>query len=267
MMQPMLMERLRLPLAGFLLNLCMGVTSGHAQEPPSKLTFMNRYDFQISMAKLSSRDPRFDWIGRVGGDIDLVDYVKGRTSLFAEYEVVMGNELRPFDPNQGNYTFDGSTSWRLGKTELAAVFHHLSRHLSDRPKTQAVAMNSVEGMIRRRFEYAQTTFDARAGAGKVVERAFLDYTWRAYGDLAVRHRITQSAGWFGKTKVEALGVDLAIAGRNHSQSGGRIETGLRLEGSRGAVELFGGWEHMADAYPLERLGKSWAFIGFRLGSR
>ena len=262
------MEQIHVRVIGVVLTLCISATLAQAQEDTVlKPQFMSRYKFHISIAKLSSGDRRFDWNGRVGGDMDLVDYVKGRTSLFAEYEVVMGNELRPFDPNQGNYTFDGSTSWRLGRTELAGVFHHLSRHLSDRPKTEAVAMNSLEGRILRHFEFERTAIDVRGGLGKVVEHALLDYTWRAYGDLSLRRPMNSVVEWFGKTSIETFGVDPAVAGRNQSQTNGRVEAGLRLNGRRGAVELFGGWEHAADAYPLDRTGQSWALAGFRLTSR
>jgi len=263
----MLKERLHVPLLVFLVSLCVGGTLAHAQEKLSKPQFMSRYAFHISIAKLSSGDRRFDWNGRVGGDMDLVDYGKGRTSLFAEYEVVMGNELRSFDPNQGNYTFDGASSWRFKGTEFAAAFHHLSRHLSDRPKTEAVAINSLEGRVLRHFETAKTRLDARGGLGKIVEHAFLDYSWRAYGDLTVRHSMTSAVEWFGRTSVETFGVDPEIAGRDKPQTNGRLETGIRLNGKQGAVELFGGWEHAADAYPVDRLGESWALVGFRLSSR
>ena len=254
---------------GLLASLCLGGTYVQAQDvKPAKPQFMSRYDFHISIAKLSSsHDRRFGWNGRVGGDMDLLDYVKGRLSLFAEYEVVMGNELRPFDPNQGNYTFEGSSSWRIGGTEVAAVFHHLSRHLSDRPKIEAIAINSLEGRVLRHFALGKTSLDARGGLGKVVEHAFLDYRWRAHGDLTARHSMTSAVGWFGSASIEAFGVDPAIAGRNNAQTSGRLETGLRLNGKKGAVELFGGWEHAADAYPVDRTGRGWALIGFRLASR
>jgi len=228
---------------------------------------MSRADFYITISKLSSGDRRFDWNGRVAGDIDVIDYVKGRTSLFAEYEVVMGNELRPFDPNQGNYVLDGSTSWRFGGIEVAGVFHHLSRHLSDRPKVEAVAINSLEGRIQKRFQHEDTTLDVRGGLGKVIQHSFLDYSWRGSGDLTARHPLTPRLGWFGRTTFEIFGTDASIAGRSEPQPSGRLETGIRLNGSKGTVDLFGGWEHVADAYPVERNGRNWVFAGFRLGTR
>src|SRR6266702_4091465 len=140
--------------------------------------------------------PTEPWDGRVGGDMDLVDYVTGRTSFFAEYDVVMGNQLRPFDPNQGNYTFEGATSIRAGGTEIAGVFHHYSQHLSDRLKTEAVSVNVVGGRLLRRFTTGKVGIDARADIGKVVQRSFLDYTWRTQLNATARRPITPLVGWF-----------------------------------------------------------------------
>jgi hypothetical protein len=255
-------------LLGLFAGLLFSASAASAQDGiPTKTQFMNRYDFHISMRALSSSDRRFGWIGDIRGDMDLIDYVKGRATFLAEYEVVMGDELRPFDPNQGNYTFEGSTSWRLGKTEVAAVFHHLSRHLSDRPKIPAVAMNSIEGRVLRRFQAGKTVIDTSGSLGKVVEHAFLDYSWRAAGNLAATQPLKGPLDWYGRTSLEIFGTDPAIAGRSDAQTNGRIETGLRLNGKRGNVEFYGGWEHRADAHPLERIGRSWAYGGFRLSAR
>jgi hypothetical protein len=199
--------------------------------------------------------------------MDLVDYVKGRTSFLAEYEVVLGDELRPFDPNQGNYTFDGSTSWRVKGTEFAGAFHHWSRHLSDRGKIPAVAMNSVEGRVLRHFKSEGFNFDASAGAGKVVEHAFMDYTWRVSGSLRAQHALKGLADWYARTSLETFGTDPAIAGRTTKPTSYQIESGIGLNGKKGRIELFGGWERRADAHPLERTSLSWAFAGFRLAAR
>ena len=95
----------------------------------------------LSATAFANSDPRFSWETDFGGDIDVVDYVFGRTSAILNYEAILGNEFRAFDPNQGNYTLELSTSVRLGQTEVAGVFNHVSRHLSDRPKRFPIAWN------------------------------------------------------------------------------------------------------------------------------
>ena len=58
-----------------------------------------------------------------------------------DYEPVMGNELQPFDPNQGNYGIELLGAGRRGEFELGLVFHHTSRHLGDRAKDFGIAWN------------------------------------------------------------------------------------------------------------------------------
>src|SRR5579872_5528329 len=103
--------------------------------------FMTRYDFHLSADALGIRDPRFSWDARFGGEIDVIDYGIGRVSTVIDYEAVLGDELRAFDPNQSLYTLEASSSVRLGQAELVGVFHHVSRHLSDRAKLFPIAWN------------------------------------------------------------------------------------------------------------------------------
>src|SRR5207244_13513293 len=103
--------------------------------------FLSRDEFHMSVYELiGSDDPaeRFSWGSHFGGSFDVIDYVVGRASVTVDYEAVLGSELRPFDPNQANYTLEPSLSVRIGETEIAAVFHHSSRHLSARPKRFAI---------------------------------------------------------------------------------------------------------------------------------
>ena len=108
--------------------------------------FFPRYDFHLGAEHLSQDDPRFVWDTNFGGEMDLVDYGAGRATFAANYEAVLGNQFRAFDPNQGNYLLDLSSSVRLHGYEIAALLHHTSRHLSDRFKRLPVDWN---GIVRR----------------------------------------------------------------------------------------------------------------------
>ena len=66
---------------------------------------------------------------------------------------------------------------------------------------------------------------------------------------AVRSR--RRFGVYGRGFGETFGVDEEIAGRGQ-QWGGRFEAGVRFSGPGGALELFGGFERMIDADPLDR---------------
>jgi hypothetical protein len=238
-----------------------------AQQPlspaPSSAQFLSRFDFTMSAAALTHNDNRFSWDTHWAGDLDLVDYVQGRFTFLADYQALLGSEFRPFDPYQSNYLLELSSSYRLGGTEIAGVFSHISRHLGDRFKRVAVAENSVGPRVMRRFAGSKGAVDLRVDARKVIARAYADYSW--IGDVAVGlhgptgRRVMPYAQMIGT----GIGVDPVIAGRK-TQYGGRAEGGVRIAGTAGDLEFFGGVERMIDADPLDRLPRRWAFVGFRL---
>lgn len=236
-------------------------------ESPSSVEFISRLDLGMSAAALTSDDRRFAWVADWGGEIDLVDYVLGRLSFLADYEVVLGDELQPFDPNQGIYRLAASSSIRVRGTEFVGVFHHVSRHLGDRAKNFGIAWNTVNGRMLRRVGLGDRGFlDLRAEAGKVVATAFVDYSWVALADATVRRTLSPRVAIYGRGYGELYGVDADVAGRE-TQRGGRVEAGVRLSGPGGALELFGGYEQVIDADPIDRLPLAWFFGGFRLLSR
>ena len=242
--------------------------ASHAQEalktqPPTSTDFMTRFDFHMMAAGLSSEDPRFSWDTRWGGDFDFLDYVKGRLSFLADYEAVLGKENRLFDPNQGNYTLEVSGSARIKQFELVGVLHHVSRHLSDRPNRVAVAYNSVELRALGRRTFGKNTISGRLEGGPVVAHAFVDYTGVVFAEAKVERALSPRLTAYGTLRGDLYLVDSSMYDRS-DQQGGRFEGGVRIRGKAGALELFGGWERVVDAYPLDLERMSWAFAGFRL---
>ena len=231
--------------------------------PSDSPEFLTRYDFQLSGTALAVDDKRFSWDTHFGGALDVVDYVRGRASIVADYQAVLGSEFRPFDPNQAYYTLEASGSVWAGAIEIAGVFHHVSRHLSDRPKRAAVAWNVLGARVLRQFSIGGTTLGVRAGAGRILQHALVDYSWTADFDLVVRRSLTERVGVYARGSGELFGVDPASSNRE-MQRDGRIEAGVRVNGRAAAVELFAGYERRVDADPFERLPLQWALAGFRL---
>jgi hypothetical protein len=187
-------------------------------------------------------------------------------TFLGDYQALLGEEFRPFDPYQSNYYLAVSASVRQGPNEWAFVFHHVSRHLGDRPKRDSVAMNAMLGRLLRRFTLDGATLDIKADAGPIVAHAWVDYTWMGNVDLVVRRPVSASVGMYGRSYTETYGVDEEIAGRGQ-QWGGRVEAGVRFGGRAGTVDLFGGVERVVDADPLDRVPRQWAFAGFRLSGK
>ena len=238
--------------------------------------FLARYDFHLSIARLMLSTPtpapviaddRFAWDAHFGGSFDIADLVVGRLGVIVDYQAVMGSQYRPFDPNQGNYTLEGFVSARASAdTEVAGIFHHVSRHLSDRPKSFAVAYNEVGGRVMHRVTLGPTTVDVDLEGGRAVQHSYVDYTWIGEGQLLIRHPINQHVGLFAHGHGQAFAVNDALAQRA-AQAGGQVEAGVRIVGRAGVLEIFGGYEKRVDADPLDRLSQRWGLAGFRLLTR
>jgi len=234
--------------------------------PPSPSPdFLTRYDFHLAANALAIEDPRFSWETHFGGDLDLVDYVHGRASMLVDYQAVLGDQLRPFDPNQSYYVLEASSSVRVPGVEIAGVFHHVSRHLSDREKEFPIAWNIFGLRALRRIDVAGVTIDTYGGAGVIAGHSNVDYSWTADLDLAIRRAITSHVGAFVRGHGDVFGVD--GTGNRGTQTGGRVEAGVRFNGRAGALELFAGLERRIDADPLDFQTERWGIAGFRLVGR
>jgi len=179
----------------------------------------------------------------------------------------MGSERQPLDTNQGNYTLEGYASGRLGPdTEVEGIFHHVSRHLSDRPKDFAIAYNELGARLLHRLSLGTTTIDVDLEGGRTIQHSYVDYTWIGEGQLLIRHPINDKVGVFAHGHGQTFLVNDAVANRG-TQAGGEVEAGVRVTGKGAVLELFAGYEKRVDADPLDRMSQRWGLAGFRLLSR
>lgn len=236
-----------------------------APAPAAPLEFLSRFGFYVSMEHLVSNEERFVWDANFGGSIDLLDYGIGRATFVANYQTILGSEFRAFDPNQGNYILAGSLSADVASLEFAGVFHHVSRHLSDRPKRHPVDWNMVGGRISRGWTSGRLDVRARGDLRGVVQKTFVDYRWETDADVRARWALSPRVGALATGGIRVLGVD-GTRGRG-TQNGFRGEGGVRLEGRGAAMDLFAAVERRIDPYQLEFSTATWILTGFRLSSR
>ena len=242
--------------------------------PPATPEFLSRYDFHMTVASLmppkdtpkALADERFSWDTHFGGSFDLLDLVVGRAGATVDFQAVEGSEYRPFDPNQGNYTLEAFVMARAGGGEIGAIFHHVSRHLSDRPKRDAIAWNELGARLLRRISVGPTLVDLDVEGGRAIQHSFVDYTWLSEVNVLVRHPINERFGVFGRAGGQFFAVNEELAGRG-AQTGGLVEAGVRLIGRAAIMEIFAGYENRVDAYPLDREPQHWGLTGLRLLSR
>jgi hypothetical protein len=229
------------------------------------IQFFPRYDFHLGADHLSTDDPQFVWDTNFGGEMDFVDYGLGRTTFVANYEAVLGEEFRPFDPNQGNYLLDLSTSVRTHGYEVAALLHHTSRHLGDRFKRAPVDWNMFGVAVGHDVRRGATLIRPHGNVLGVLLKSNVDYNWEANAGVDLRTPVRPHISVIAAGSVRFVGVD---GSRNRgSQRGGRVEGGVRFEGERGAIELVVAGEHRIDAAPLGLSALSWLSAGFRFVSR
>ena len=234
-------------------------------DPDPVVEFLPRVTFHVTAAHLVSDDDRFVWDAEYAGSLDLVDYTAGRFVFYATYNVVGGNEFQPFDPVQGNYLLGLTSSLRVRGTEIAGVFHHVSRHMSDRERPFSVAWNMLGVRVSRPLSVQRLALESRVDVRGATQRSFVDYEWEVDAGVKGRYPLGGNRALVTDVGLRHVGVD---GSRNRGgQTGARGEAGIRFEGRRGALELFVAAERRIDPYPLELGTASWLSAGFRFLTR
>jgi hypothetical protein len=93
----------------------------------------------------------------------------------------------------------------------------------------------------------------------------VDYTWEANAGVDVRVPLRAHVSAISGGTMRVVGVDGSLS--RETQTGRRIEGGVRFEGERGAIEVVVAGERRIDAYPLDVSSLSWWSAGFRFVSR
>ena len=242
-----------------LVALMLTGTPAQAQE------WFPRFDFHFDGEYAASGDPRFNWFFDFGGDVDVLDNGSVRAVFIANYEAVAGEQFRRFDVNHGNYTLEGALLFRVAGVELGPVWHHVSRHLSDRPKRFPIDWNMIAWRVRDEHASGRLDISWHADARATVTSAFVDYDWEVetQGDLG--YHLTPRFDLTAANRWRVVGADRS-RGRG-TQLEGRVEAGLRMKGRAASAQLFIGAERRIDPYPIEFGTASWFLAGLRLVSR
>jgi hypothetical protein len=224
-----------------------------------------RYDFHMTAEHLSHDDPRFVWDTNYGATLDLFSYRTTRLTFFANYQAMLGEEFKSFDPNQGNYILAGSLTTLIRGIEVGPTFYHQSRHLSDRSKPFPIDWNMLGGRLATHIEEGAGTIDLRLDLRRAIQHTWVDYQWELDAGGRAQYRLHPHVALVGSGFLRRLTVD---GSRNRgTQTGGRVDGGIRIDGSRGAVEFYLAVERRIDPYQLEFGTARWTSVGMRLLSR
>ena len=230
----------------------------------AQIAFVPRFDFHISAEHLSHDSPRFVWDVNFGGELDIIDYGRGRVIFETNYQTILGEEFKNFDPNQGNYILAGVASYRTHGVEIGGTFYHQSRHLSDRLNRTVVDWNMFGARVSGGAAIGQLSLNARVDARKMVRKYFVDYEWEVDSRADVQRPVHSRVEVFGRGALRVVGVDDS---RNRGTLHGlRGEGGVRVRGTGCAMEFFVLAERRIDPYPVESFVTHWVGAGFRLQS-
>ena len=218
--------------------------------------FLSRFDFHLTIDRLLRSqtpqeelvDERFSWDTHCGGSFDLVDYVGGRVTVTRRLPGGARQRVPAVRSEPGNYILEASaSSGRSASDRVAGVFHHVSRHLSDRPKRVAVAWN---GSAPRLLQPRRQRHDdvRRRDRGRPGRRSARSWTTRGSPSWTSRCG-TRSMPHAWHVRACRRGSCSPSTRTNRRRSGRRPAGGSRPEsgsnGRGGAMELFAGYERRA----------------------
>ena len=208
----------------------------------------------------------FVWDTWIGGGAGLLR-VKGTTAyLTADVETILGRERRAFDANQVGYHLETGLRIRAGRHLVVPFFHHVSRHLVDRPKTQLVDWNvlgvrvvgPLPGALPGRGRYS-------ASVGHTVEWRSVGYQWEVEGvlDLEVARR-----SWgdpYPEADVRFVSVDAHASLPRGAFVDFLGQGGVRFASGGRSLEVFAAYEHRNDVFVLLPGERDRALLGLRIG--
>jgi hypothetical protein len=231
--------------------------------PAETTGFLTSFNYHVDLEGFAGGDTEFRGAAHVGGDFDVVGGPKGRANAAFDYEAVLGSELQPFDPNQGNYVIELLGAGRLGELEIGGLFHHTSRHLGDRVKDYGIAWNLIGPQIAWTRVRPVHAFQLRLRALYADLAQSVDYSGEVSADGLARRRLNSRVALVARGSVTARTIDDTTSNRG-TQVGGRGEIAFRIHGRRADLEIFGGGERRIDASALDPRPRAWAIVGGRV---
>ena len=231
-------------------------------EPARFLPFMAP---QLEAARYSNANEEFAWVGWIGANVDLVE--KGKWSLYlnANLETILGHRIRSFEAVQANYSLEVGAHRDLGRGRLSPFFHHVSRHVQDREKIQAVDWNLLG--LRYDSPWPATwgrrgAFAASFGLATLTSGVHYDFEARLAGDIDVVRKDNRAL--FLLAALRHVGGESTANFPRESVTDVRIEAGVRRWTETSQFALFVAYQRRADALIPQALVTNRALFGFRI---
>ena len=222
--------------------------------------------FGVQRLRGSGMGDAFDWDLNLSVDFDVFDVGVARGNVFGYFETIIGSESRAVDPNQINYAVDLSVFLRLPRGDLAATFHHVSRHLVDRSREDSVSWNMLGVAYGDHFSIGGVEVDAGARGMGTVQRQGVDYLSQFEAYVRVARPVNATLAIIGGADAVFVPVKMEKFDRG-TRNGGRAEGGVQLRTGAARLDLFVAWERRIDARSVEPFeAANWAQFGLRVAA-
>jgi hypothetical protein len=229
-------------------------------EPPS---FLPEVFARLQAARYVPADDDQAWTGWIGGGADLVRMGRVTVEFTADVETIIGRERRTFDANQANYHLSGAARVGVGRYVIAPFFHHVSRHVVDRPKTQAVDWNMLG--VRATAPLADGRGRVTAGVGHTIQVSLVGYGWEltARGEADLLKRAFGEV--YAAVDLRRVTAEAVPAFPRGGFTDWTIEGGARWRRGPRSLDTFVAFERRNDVFVEVPGARDRLLLGFRIG--
>ncbi|MEO8358678.1 MAG: hypothetical protein ABI672_01500 [Vicinamibacteria bacterium] len=241
----------------------MGGVSASGQTDGGK--FLSSMGPQLEAARYSQANEEFAWVGWIGARVDL--YEKGKWTAFfnPNVQTILGHRVRSFEAVQANYSLELGVRRQVGRGQVTPFFHHVSRHVQDRDKIQAIDWNFAG--VRYESPWPERwhrggAFGASTAVATLSSGVRYNLEGRLSGDIDLVRKGNRAA--FLLADVRIVRAEPSPNFDRKRVTDFRAELGFRFWKERSQFALFAAYEHRGDALIPQALVTSRGLFGFRI---
>lgn len=242
--------------------------SDDSAPPGSALKFLSALTPQFEAARYEPAEVDFAWVGWIGGHVNLAE--KGPWAVFfaPDVETILGHRLRSFEAVQANYSLEVGVHRTLNRLRVSPFFHHVSRHVQDRDKRQAVDWNFLGARLDGPWPEKWKREGAFAVSfGMATLASAVEYNWELRGsaDIDIVHKGARAL--FVLADVRHVGAAATPEFPRDHLTDVRLETGFRYWQPASQFALFAAYERRNDVLVEKGSVRTRALFGFRIRGR
>ena len=211
-------------------------------------------------------ETELQWTTWIGAGVGVLTVRHATGYVAGDVETILGDERKPFDAYQVNYHLEAGIRVPVGSVLLVPFFHHVSRHLIDRPKTPTVdwnvlglrAVGALPAALRVPGRYA-------VSLGHTVETTHVTYGWELTARAEAEVRRWSWAAAYLRVAARAVTTSDPAPPRDGFLDFA-AEGGIRVRRGERHLDFFLAYEHRNDVFLLDPGSRDRALFGLRLAS-